>query len=163
VVLVARGFEAGQLGQVYAPVMILSFLGMAPMMMFSERKNAHLFYLRMAAAFIVGALIFIGYINNGGMTAIALFMFFVGFNFIEATLPSLLSRKADISVRGTSMGVFSTSQFLGAAVGGIAGGLLFESASITGIVILGIAMQLAWAVLLLVVKPLKKPVLEASQ
>ena len=163
VMLVARGFEAGQLGQIYAPVMILSFLGMAPMMMFSERKLAHLFYLRMAAGFIVGALLLIGYVNHGGMTAIALFVFFVGFNFIEATLPSLLSRKADISVRGTSMGVFSTSQFLGAAIGGIAGGVLFESTSIIGIVVLGVVMQVLWAALLLVVKPLQKPVLETQK
>jgi MFS family permease len=155
VLLVARGFEASNLGSVYAPVMVIAFIGMAPMMMFSERKKAHVNFLRLAAIFIVLALFLVGYLNHGGATAIALFVFFVGFNFIEATLPSLLSRKARVETRGTSMGVFATCQFIGAAVGGILGGFLFQNASILPIITLGIASQIVWMLMLFVVKPVK--------
>jgi len=156
IVLVARGFAASQLGSIYAPVMIVAFLGMAPMMMASEKRNAHIPFLRLAAGFISLALIAIAFINGGAMTAFALFVFFVGFNFIEATLPSLLSRKVEPYRRGTAMGVFATCQFMGAAVGGIAGGLLFAEQSIIAIVLLGLVAQVIWVGLLTVVEPVKK-------
>jgi predicted MFS family arabinose efflux permease len=156
VILVARGFVAAELGSIYAPVMILAFLGMAPMMMAAEKRSAHIRYLRFAASFIFVALLAIGLVPSGAATAMSLLLFFVGFNFIEATLPSLLSRKVDPSRRGTAMGVFATAQFLGAALGGIAGGLLFVDQNIGLIVALGIGAQLIWIVLLTVVKPVIK-------
>ena len=53
---------------------------------------------------------------------IALVIYFAGFNFLEAGLPARLSVLADDEVRGASLGVFSSAQFLGAFVGGLIGG-----------------------------------------
>jgi len=53
---------------------------------------------------------------------IALVIYFAGFNFLEAGLPARLSMLADEDVRGASLGVFSSAQFLGAFVGGLIGG-----------------------------------------
>jgi MFS family permease len=53
-------------------------------------------------------------------------VFFAAFNLLEASLPSLISKVAPAGGKGTAMGVYSTSQFLGAAVGGIIGGWLFQ-------------------------------------
>ena len=52
-----------------------------------------------------------------GFTA-ALVLFFTAFNLLEATLPSLISKVAPVDAKGTAMGVYSTSQFAGAFVGG---------------------------------------------
>ena len=41
-------------------------------------------------------------------------------------MPSLISKIAPASNKGTAMGVYSTTQFLGAALGGILGGWLFS-------------------------------------
>lgn len=154
VVLVARGFDAEGLGQVYAPVMILSFLGMAPLMMLSERRLAQVQFLRVAAGIVIAALLLLWQIPQWATSAVALLIFFVGFNFMEATLPSLLSRKAQVRVRGTSMGVFSTAQFSGAAVGGAVGGLLFTQMDFGPVILLGVLAQLIWLVSLFAVKPL---------
>ena len=51
-----------------------------------------------------------------------LVIYFAGFNFLEAGLPARLSMLADDDVRGASLGVFSSAQFLGAFVGGLIGG-----------------------------------------
>jgi len=157
VLLVARGFAAENLGSVYAPVMILAFIGMAPMMMASERRKAHVLFLRLAALIALVALVIINFVSGGFATAIALLLFFVGFNFMEASLPSLLSRKVSASQRGTAMGLFATSQFTGAAVGGIVGGVLFSDSNITPVVILGAALLLIWIAVLAKVEPLKSP------
>ena len=53
---------------------------------------------------------------------LALVVYFGGFNFLEAGLPARLSVLADNDVRGASLGVFSSAQFLGAFVGGLIGG-----------------------------------------
>lgn len=158
VVLVARGFDAEGLGQVYAPVMILSFLGMAPLMMMSERRLQQVQFLRVAAGIVIAALILLWLVPQWATSAVALLIFFIGFNFMEATLPSLLSRKAQARVRGTSMGVFSTAQFSGAAVGGAVGGLLFAQMEFGQIVLLGVAAQLIWLVSLFAIRPLSAPV-----
>lgn len=147
IVLVQRGFAAENLGVIYAPVMILSFIAMVPMMMMSERRKAHFTFMRIASALMVLALVLIFIVNMQLFTAIGLFLFFVGFNFMEATLPSLLSRRVSATVRGTAMGVFSTGQFLGAAAGGMVGGLIFGSVGLVGIVLLGCVCLSAWSIL----------------
>jgi len=44
-------------------------------------------------------------------------MFFTAFNYLEATMPSILSRIAPAGVKGSAMGIYSSSQFLGAFTG----------------------------------------------
>ncbi len=53
-------------------------------------------------------------------------IFFIGFNIMEALLPSLISKEAPAGYKGTAMGIYSTSQFLGVALGGILGGWLYQ-------------------------------------
>jgi MFS family permease len=54
-------------------------------------------------------------------------IFFIGFNVMEALLPSLISKEAPTGCKGTAMGVYSTSQFIGVAIGGSLGGALYGS------------------------------------
>lgn len=79
----------------------------------------------------------------------ALALYFVGFNLLEAHLPARLSKSAPVGLRGAAMGVFSTGQFLGAFVGGAAGGLLLGMRGGHGV--LGAAAILAGAWLLVLI------------
>ena len=54
----------------------------------------------------------------------ALLLFFAGFNYLEASLPALISRAAPVESKGPAMGIYSSVQFLGAFVGASAGGLI---------------------------------------
>lgn len=49
-------------------------------------------------------------------------LFFPAFNLMEALLPSLISKESPAGYKGTAMGIYSTSQFLGVAIGGSLGG-----------------------------------------
>jgi predicted MFS family arabinose efflux permease len=53
---------------------------------------------------------------------LSLIIYFAGFNFLEAALPARLSILADDEIRGASLGVFSSAQFMGAFIGGLIGG-----------------------------------------
>ncbi len=77
---------------------------------------------------------------------VGLILFFAGFTALEAVLPSLVSVFAPISLRGTAMGVFASSQFFGVFIGGILGGYLLEELGPQGLLLgLGILMS-GWCV-----------------
>ena len=50
---------------------------------------------------------------------VLLAVYFLGFNLLEAAMPSLLSRITGSRGRGRRLGVYSTFQFLGAFFGGV--------------------------------------------
>lgn len=147
VLLADQGISGDRLGWVYAPVMLLSFVAMVPLIMVSERRKAHIPVLRWAAVLIGVAVLGLGISSQAAVTIGLIGLFFVGFNFMEATLPSLISRRAPVSARGTAMGVFSTSQFLGAACGGLMGGWLFDAFDMLGIAAMALSAILLWLVI----------------
>ncbi|MFT4575087.1 MAG: copper chaperone CopZ [Marinomonas primoryensis] len=71
--------------------------------------------------------------------------YFVGFNSLEATLPSLISKLAPVGYRGTAMGVFSTHQFMGSFLGGVGGGWLLQNHSSSGVFWFVGVMFLIWS------------------
>jgi len=109
----------------YLPVLMLSVLGMAPLVMIAEKKQ------KMKQVFIGSILLMVVsevMLGTDQRSLIAvgfgLLIFFTAFNVLEASLPSLISRMAPVESKGTAMGVYSTSQFLGAFIGGAGGGWL---------------------------------------
>jgi len=77
----------------------------------------------MAVSLLLGAEVMLTFLGFGTIPVfIALVLFFAGVNFLEAGLPSRLSLLAEKEVRGASLGVYSSSQFLGAFFGGLIGG-----------------------------------------
>ncbi|MEE4202793.1 MAG: MFS transporter [Halieaceae bacterium] len=95
--------------------------------------------LGMALAFVANDLWWLG----GGVA-----LFFLGFNTLEASLPSLVSLRAPGTDRGTAMGLFSTGQFLGAFLGGWAGGLALAAFGPAGLAQGWLVLVALWAVLL---------------
>ena len=116
-------FEINQLWQVYLP---LTFIG-GGAMMFTARKSDK----GGARAVIMGALLALcaAYsilaVGDGLISLLVGFgLFFSGFSVLEATLPSSVSKLANPSHKGTIMGVYNFSQFIGTFVGGMLAGLL---------------------------------------
>jgi len=115
--------------KLYLPVMAGSFVLMIPMVIIAEAKR------KMKQVFVLSigllAVAQIGMALWGaslGAIAASLFVFFVGFNALEATLPSIISKIAPASAKGTAMGVYNTCEFFGAFVGGVLGGFLYVPA-----------------------------------
>ena len=79
----------------------------------------------------------------------AVLVFFVGFNYLEATLPALVSNVAPTERRGAAMGIYSASQFLGIFAGGSVGGLLIALTDITTLLVVNAALSAIWAGILI--------------
>ncbi|MDQ6960768.1 MAG: MFS transporter [Mariprofundaceae bacterium] len=115
--------------KLYLPVMGGSFLLMVPLVIIAEakRKMKQVFVLSIFLLAIAQLLIAL-WGHSVAMIAAGLFVFFVGFNVLEATLPSLISKISPASAKGTAVGVYNTCEFFGAFVGGVLGGFLYVPA-----------------------------------
>ena len=74
----------------------------------------------------------------------ALVIFFSGFNVMEASLPSLITKAAPPDAKGTATGLYSSLQFLGIFVGGIVGGWANQTGGSAGVFALTALIALAW-------------------
>ena len=144
----------------YLPAILLSFIGMLPLIVISEKfKKTKLILMISIILLIVSQLIFLNTKLNFQLFLISLTIFFIAFNSIEALLPSLLSRTASTSKRGLAMGIFSTSQFLGTFFGGAIGGLIYDIYDLNSVFLFTIFIAIIWWFMILFL-PLKTKILE---
>lgn len=130
--------------QIYLPVILLSVLGVVPMMRLAER-GGHLAPVFLAAILsLVIALVGLGLATGAWMVYLAAWLFFVGFNYLEATLPSMVSKAVFPGGRGTALGIYSTAQFLGIFVGGVLGGGLLEHFGRQSVLLFCVCLCLLW-------------------
>ena len=73
---------------------------------------------------------------------------------MEALLPSLISKESPAGYKGTAMGVYSTSQFLGVAIGGSLGGWIDGMFDGQGVFLAGAMLAAVW---LAVASTMKEP------
>jgi len=144
----------------YLPAIFLSFLGMLPLIVISEKfKKTKYILMLCISLLILSQLIFLNASLNFQLFLVTLTIFFIAFNSIEALLPSLLSRTADTEKRGLAMGIFSTSQFLGTFFGGAIGGLIYDIYDLNSVFLFTIFVAIIWWFLMLLM-PLKTKTLK---
>ena len=130
------GVDREQHWMVYLPVLLLSIVGMVPLMILAERGKRPRQMFLLGIALIFAAIGVLGFTSINLLFYGGLWLFFVGFNYLEATLPSLVSKTVFAGGKGTAMGVYSSCQFMGAFAGGAGGGWLLDhlgSGVLTGV------------------------------
>jgi len=145
--------ELNQHSWIYLVTMVGAVILMLPMIIIAEKKRQHA-RVMLAGVLLIAAvqLVFGLYQFSLVFVILALVIYFTGFNLLEALLPSMISRLAPLSAKGTALGVYSTSQFAGAFFGGPVAGLVIQSYGLDGVYLVGALMAMIWAVLLLGLK-----------
>ena len=139
----------------YLPAIFLSFIGMLPLIIISEKFKKTKYILMLCILLLmISQFIFLNASLSFQLFLITLTIFFIAFNSVEALLPSLLSRTASSAKRGLAMGIFSTSQFLGTFFGGAIGGLIYDIYDLNSVFLFTIFVALIWWFLILLM-PLK--------
>ncbi len=142
------GLAADQHWKLYLPVLVLSLPMAIPFILQAEKHR------RMKQVF-VGAIVFL-MLAEAGLAwlhasvisiALLLFVFYTAFNLLEAILPSLIAKVAPADRKGTAMGVYSSSQFFGAFIGGAAGGWLHGRFGLGAVFLFCALVALAWLAL----------------
>ncbi|MCH4564462.1 MFS transporter [Halomonas sp. EGI 63088] len=147
--LLEVGIDLERHGLAYLGIMVLAFAIMVPLVIVAEKQRRMKTMCLLAIAAIT--------LSLGGLAGLAagrwglfgwLLLFFVAFNLLEATLPSMLSKLAPAGAKGTAMGIYSTSQFLGAFLGGVLGGLLAQQWGLSAVFLGCALLGLGWLTLM---------------
>lgn len=134
--------------KIYLPVVLASFVLMLPAIFIGEKRG------KMKQVF-VGAIMLLllvqlgmwQFLHNPMLLIALLFLFFVAFNIMEASLPSLVSRIAPPAAKGAALGVYNTLQSLGLFCGGALGGVMKQYVGPSSVFMLGTALALAWLII----------------
>lgn len=148
------GIDKAEHWKVYLPILFISFVLMLPMMIAAEKRRQVKQMFLLAIALVLVAMLLLGHWHETGFALMAgLFVFFWGFNLLEAMLPSLVSKVSAPGSKGTAMGIYSTCQFLGAFVGGAGGGWLAGAYGPSALYAVAAALLLVWLLLALGMRP----------
>ncbi|MBK8509594.1 MAG: MFS transporter [Candidatus Competibacter sp.] len=139
------GLASDQHWRVYLPALLISMVAMVPFVILAERR-------RQLKPVFIGAILTLvlaefGLLNLHSTVlemTVLMVIFFSAFNLLEATLPSLIAKMAPPDAKGTAMGVYSSSQFLGAFAGGALGGWLRGAFGLKGVFAFSVCGALAW-------------------
>ncbi|HCT73311.1 MULTISPECIES: MFS transporter [Psychrobacter] len=148
------GLSVRQQGLVYLPLLFIGFAIAIPFIIIAEKKRKMRQVFLGAIALMTAALAILALGSQVGVGIIfGLLLYFMGFNLLEATIPSWISKRAPVANKATAMGLNSSSQFFGAFVGGAMGGLLLNQPNLLAWGILAIIMGAA----LLIIIPIAQP------
>ncbi|MFA7632428.1 MAG: MFS transporter [Thiohalomonadaceae bacterium] len=139
------GFAPARHWLLYLPLMVVAIAAAIPFIIIAERKRRLRQVVLGAIATLMLSMLGMGLLGTGLLAISAwLLLFFVAFNLLEATLPSLVAKAAPADARGTAMGVYSTSQFMGAFIGGVTGGWLHGHYGLHSIFLFAALMLALW-------------------
>lgn len=152
----------------YTATFFISIIVMFIFVGLAERFYKHRILFLFAIVLLAASYLFMLVSGDGSRWLIitSLALFFFGFNIMEASQPSLMSRFADQNYRGTIMGVFSSSQFLGASIGGMLGSIISGYMGVQYVFYLTFILTALWFVIAWPmqnpIKPVKKPESETN-
>lgn len=156
--LVQAGLAKEQHWHIYLPAVLLSFVAMG--LLFSMERKGRLRTALLGAIGLVlvvqiglGMLAASGTIPTVWCMALLMFLFFCGFNALEATQPSLVSRMAPAPLRGAALGAYNTLQSLGLFAGGAVGGAVAKFAGVPGLFITTAVLVALWLVVTWPLRP----------
>jgi len=151
--LLEAGVEGEGQWRIIVPAVLLSIVAMVPLIILAERRSMRGVLLVCVVGLGLSQLVMtLPFLSGKAPSVVLLFtaiaLFFCFFNALEALLPSLVSRWAPAGARGSAMGIYSSSQFLGAFIGGAGAGALYGNLGSQGMHIALMFLIVVWAVVL---------------
>ncbi len=148
----AGGMALGDHWKIYLPVVLASFVLMLPPIFVGEKqgKMKHVFLAAIALLLLVEIGLRFAVAQPSlsfGLLVGLLLAFFVAFNVLEASQPSLVSRLAPTGSRGAALGVYNTMQAIGLFAGGAGGGLLAQHFGGPAVFTAGCLLTVGWLII----------------
>lgn len=142
------GFPAEQHWKIYLVTMLVAFVAVVPFIIYAEvKRRMKRVFICCVALILIAEVVLWGAGNHFWTLVIGVQLFFLAFNLMEAILPSLISKESPAGYKGTAMGIYSTSQFLGVAIGGSMGGWVFDQFDAQTVFLVGAIVATLWLLL----------------
>ena len=140
--------------KIYLPVLVLSFILMVPAIIYAEKKaRLKPVFVSAVTLMLLTQVAFMFSLNSLAGIVATLFSYFVAFNILEASLPSLISKMAPVAAKGTAMGVHNTAQSFGMFLGAALGGWLSHTYGGSAVFVFCAVLMLIWLGLALGMQP----------
>ena len=147
------GYQIQDHWKIYLPVLCFAFLGIIwPVKKITRDGRQKLFFIFSIFLLILSIWSFGQFSENKGIFLLSLVFYFLGFNLLEAILPSWVSMLSALESRGFSLAIYNTFQATGIFFGGTIGGLLFEKHGFDGIIYLSLILSFFWIIISLRLK-----------
>ncbi len=130
---------------IYLGTMLVSFIVMVPLMIIGEKKQKAKLFMQLSIVLLALSVLLIP-VTHGHVFffLLCLTLFFIAFNFLEASFPSLLTKVVPAEHKGAGSGAFATCQFLGAALGGVLGASLYSYWGLIAIILSVVVLLFLW-------------------
>ena len=139
------GYQIQDHWKIYLPVLCFAFLGIIwPIKKITRDGKQRLFFIFSIFLLMLSVWSFGQFSENQGIFLLSLVFYFLGFNLLEAILPSWVSILSALESRGFSLAIYNTFQAIGIFFGGTIGGLLFEKYGFDGIIYLCLILSFFW-------------------
>lgn len=127
------GFTSEEVWRFYLPVLGASLLLVTPLLRFADKGEWQRKLLNVAVLGL--GVTIVTFMNTTSVVyfTIAVVLFFVAFNYLEASLPSMVSKMAPKTSKGSALGMYSCAQFLGMFCGGAFGGTILQQFGSQGV------------------------------
>ena len=146
--LVDAGLPVASHWMIYLPVMGLSFVLMVPAIIVAEKRGKMKAVLVSAIGLIlIGQLLLGSLAHTLVIVSAVLFVYFLGFNILEASQPSLVSKLAPGNRKGAATGVYNTTQSIGLALGGVVGGWMLKHEGASAVFYTCSGLVLCWLII----------------
>jgi len=139
------GFPPSEHWRVYLVTMLTSFVAVIPVIIYAEKKRhmKQVFMGCVAVLLLAEIVLWSAGLHLWAVIA-GIQLFFLAFNVMEAILPSLISKESPAGYKGTAMGLYSTSQFIGVAIGGSLGGYVYGNVGAGAVFLVCAAIAVVW-------------------
>ncbi len=139
------GIASNQQWKLYVPALFIAFIISIGCILLAEKKQQ-------VKRYFVGAIIVLClaeiclaiWTHSLVLSALGLLLFFTAFSLLEAFLPSWVSRVAPVARKGTALGIYSSSQFLGIFFGGTIGGWLYGAFGLQNVYLFCVVLTILW-------------------
>lgn len=144
----ALGWPSQEQWKLYLPALLIAFvLSLVFIALAEKQRRVKPYFLGGILVLALAEILFGLFPANRLGSALGLCLFLTAFSLLEAFLPSLVSRTAPSARKGTAMGLYSCSQFLGIFAGGLLGGWLYETRGLLSIFPFAAFLCLLWLAL----------------
>ncbi|MFC3095293.1 MFS transporter [Alteromonas sediminis] len=142
-VLKSIGFALDAHWKIYLPILLTAIVGLGVLMTLA-RKGREQLAIRLACVLMaLGLLVLIALPYGVVPVVLAAVLFFSGFNYLEASFPTIVARLAPAGEKGSAMGLYASFQFMGAFLGGIIAGTILTYMSTIWVFLCGVILSIA--------------------
>lgn len=136
--------------QIYLPVLLASAIIVLPAIIMGRHTHSQINHFRVAiVVLLLSQLSYALWHNTLTALSLGLLIFFVAFNYLESTLPSLVSSIAEQDSKGAALGIYASCQFAGIFTGGLIGGMIYQYLGLSTVFIFGVVIILPWLIITL--------------